>query len=97
MNYDTELLNVYIWSDELKDGRPLHDVIVDRVKELNDYALSAVRVYSSPTGCGPSGGLQTVVKVLARTKMIDQVQRFVRKVNSSGWMTREKGKDFCDL
>lgn len=92
-----ELLKIYVWDDELKDGRPLHEVIVDRVKELDGYGLTAVRGYSGPAGNSQSGGPQIVVKVLGGPDVIDLVQRFVRQLGSSGWMIREKVEALCGL
>ncbi len=97
MNENAELLKVYVWNDEPKGGRSLHEVIVDRVKELDGYGLTAVRVYTSPTANSLLDGPQTVVKVLARTTTIDLVQRFVHQLGSSGWMVREKVEALCGL
>ena len=95
MGEDAELLKVYVWNDELMEGRPLHEVIVDRVKEFDRYGLAAVRIFSSPVDNRMPEGSQVVIKVLAGSSTIDQVQRFVKQLGCSGWMIREKVADLC--
>lgn len=90
MGASTELLKVYVWNDELIMGKSLHEVIVDRVKELNRFGLAEVRIFSCPVDNRRSEFPQVVIKVLAGSSTIEQVQRFVKQLGSSGWTVRER-------
>ena len=90
MGTGAELLKVYVWNDELIMGRSVHEVIVERVKELNRLGLAEVRIFSCPVDNRMSESPQVVIKVLAGSSTIDQVQRFVKQLGTSGWMVRER-------
>lgn len=95
MGTDAELLKVYVWNDELIMGRPLHEVIVDRVKGLDRYGLTAVRIFSDSVDNGVPESSQVVIKVIAGAPTIDLVQRFNKQLGSSGWMIRERVAALC--
>lgn len=92
---NAELLNIYIRSDELIDGRALHELIVEKVKELDRLGLVAGKVFSVPAEKDMPAGSQLVIKVLAGTSIIDQVQCFVEKLGGSCRIMREKVADLC--
>jgi PII-like signaling protein len=92
---NAELLNVYIRSDELTNGRALHELIVEKVKELDRLGLVAVKVFSVPAEKDMPAGSQLVVKVLSGTSIIDQVQRLVEQLGGSIRIEREKVVDLC--
>ncbi len=96
MGTSAELLKVYVWNDELIMGKSLHEVIIDRVKELNRFGLAEVRIFSLPVDNRMSEFPKIVIKVLAGSTTIDQVQRFVKQLGSSGWTVRERvAARFC--
>lgn len=95
MGENAELLNIYIPSDEVKDGRALHELIVEKVKELDRLGLVAVKVFSVPVEKDISVDSQLVIRVLAGTSMIDQVQCFVEDLGGSSRIMREKVADLC--